>query len=30
MDKVQETIFTDYNAPSSEPFKLYLEILDFS
>jgi hypothetical protein len=24
MDKVQETIFTDYNAPLSESFRIYL------
>jgi hypothetical protein len=24
MDKLQETAFTDYNAPSSEPFRLNL------
>jgi hypothetical protein len=25
MDKVQKTAFTDYNAPSSEPFRLHFE-----
>jgi hypothetical protein len=24
MDKVQKTTFTDYNTPSSEPFRLHL------
>jgi hypothetical protein len=26
MDKVQKTAFTGYNAPSSEPFRLHLNI----
>jgi hypothetical protein len=29
MDKVQKkTAFTDYNAPSSEPFRLHLQIIN--
>jgi hypothetical protein len=30
MDKVQETTFTDYNAPSSESFRLYLNKDEYS
>jgi hypothetical protein len=31
MDKVQKTSFTDYNAPSSEPFRLHLnDVLFFA
>jgi hypothetical protein len=26
MDKVQETTFSDYNAPSSESFRLYVHV----
>jgi hypothetical protein len=30
MDKVQKNTFTDFNAPSSEPFRLYLEIFSLN
>jgi hypothetical protein len=29
MDKVQKTAFTDYNTPSSEPFRLHLNFIRF-
>jgi hypothetical protein len=27
MDKVQKTAFTDYNAPSSEPFRIHFYLM---